>query len=221
VSTATGTVAAPAAGSTFVAATVANYGSAGLGVLASNEINIDGPHAIDNGYGVDALRIDFTSAATNLSSLTLGWYASTTTSNGNGSFTTDNNGSAANGGSKVTYNDSDLSVLYLSASSVWTLLGSYADVKNTALGLGTSIYASSWLISAYSSAYGVTGTGLSDGNDAFKVLTIAGNTCAGTVTNNACGPTTTTKVPEPGSLALIGAAMAGFVATRRRKSKAV
>lgn len=212
-------------GTKFVSAAVYNWGSSssgGMGVVSSKEsASSTGPHATDNVYGIDALMINFTGGPVNLTGLTIGW---------NGS---DNPVSS-------TYNDSDLSVFVWTGintptltsltpnslaltSSGWTLVGNYADVgagANTESPLGTSLYSSYWLISAYSSAYGTTNSSgigsLGQGNDAFKLLSVAGNTCTGVVTNGTCG----SNVPEPGSLALMGIAMAGFVATRRRKQQA-
>ncbi len=217
----------------FAAAAIYNWGSsAGLGVVASNESSgATGPHAIDNGYGIDALMISFGTAKVDLSSLTIGW-------NGNDNGTTSNNNGSTSGGGAVNYNDSDLSVFVWTGAgappvtsnspntlvaSGWALVGNYADVgtmSNNTTGISSSIYSSYWLISAYSTAYG-TGTGLDQGNDAFKLMTVAGNTCTGTVTNGSCGSGGGhSNVPEPGSMALMGAAMMGFVATRRRKQKA-
>lgn len=205
----------------FSTANLYDWGSgAGIGVVASSEsASATGPHAIDNVYGIDALMIQFTKGPVNLTGLTIGW---------NG---TDN--------ATSSYYDSDLSVFVWTgtsaptltsltpnsladASSGWALVGNYVDVgsgSNTESPLGSSLYSSYWLVSAYSSAYG-SGTGLGAGNDAFKLLSVAGNTCTGVVSNGTCGSGGgNNNVPEPGSLALMGIAMAGFVATRRRKQQ--
>lgn len=219
-STGTGTTSAPSTGTTFAAATVVNYGStAGLGMLSANDVDTNGPHAMDNVDGIDAMLLNFSAGGpVNLSSVTIGW---------NG---TDNGG---------LYTDSDLSLLAWTGGGVgptmagsseqllsngWTLIGNYSDVgsltnpTNTASNT-SGVFSSYWLISAYSSAYGATNSSaigsLTSYNDSFKVLSIAGNTCTGTVSGAKCN---TNQTPEPGSLALLGAGVLGYLATRRRKS---
>lgn len=193
-------------GTTFAAAALYNWGSAGLGVVNINEApGTTGPHAADNLGGIDAVRMSFSSAVT-LKSAKLGW-------NGTDNPTTNSSG---------TYNDSDISILAWTgpgtpggvagttiggAGNGWTLVSNYADVGaavgNTA-SVSSAIYSSYWLISAYSTAFG-TGAGLSGGNDAFKLLGVSASTKPGG------------SVPEPGSLALIGAGLAGLFIRARRK----
>lgn len=212
-STGTGTISAPTAGTSFAAANIYNWGaSAGLGVVAGNENSGDtGPHAADNMYGTDAFLFKFGSAI-NLASLQIGW---------NGT----DNAVTTNG---VTYNDSDLSVFAWTGSGTptltgastaltgWTLVGNYSNVgslANNTQSISTSIYSSYWLVSAYNSAYGTISS--PDTNvDAFKLLQISGNTCSGTVTGTSCG---STRVPEPGSMMLLGAGLIGLIGLRRRR----
>jgi len=205
-STGAGTIASPSAGTSFAAATVYNWGSAGLGVVATNEdASATGPHAADNRFGIDAMLVKFTGGPVSLSSLTIGWNG---TDNPAGSYTDSDLSVLAwtGGGSGPTMAGSSLATLL---SSGWTLVGNYANVGGNAgnsQSISTSTFSSYWLISAYSSAYG-TGTGLGEGaSDAFKLLSIAGSTGD-------------SKVPEPGSIALLGLGLLGMVALRRHSPK--
>ena len=99
--TGTGSKASPTTGTTFAAATVYNWGT-GLGVVSGNEnSSATGPHAIDNGYGIEALMLNFTSGPVNLSSLAIGWNGTDnpciSANNGTGSCA-----SSATGGGSIT-----------------------------------------------------------------------------------------------------------------------
>lgn len=207
------------AGTVFATAEVHKWGSAGLGIVNRYEDpNSTGPHAVDNVYGADAIRLSFTSAL-NLTGLSIGW----------------------NGTDNVTgvYADSDLSVLAWTGPGTpgdiagktlgatagtstlltagWTLVGNYADVgllPSNTISISSGIYSSYWLVSAYSTAFGtvnasgVGSLGVTGTLDAFKLLSVAGGTQP---------PLDTGKAPEPGSLALFGLAFTGMMAIRRRK----
>lgn len=212
-------------GTTFAKAALYNWGSAGLGVVNQFENpNDTGPHATDNRYGTDAIRLTFTSALS-LTNIGIGWSGS---SNGN-----------IVGAPTTAVQDSDFSVLAwtgpgtpgavetktldgsASTSTLltqgWTWVGNYANLTtNQSASISTSIYSSYWLVSAYNTAFGSVSqlgsgaaSGLDAGNDYFKLLSVAGNT-----------QPSGGKAPEPGSLALMGAALASILVVRHRKGPA-
>lgn len=205
-------------GSTFAAASaITSYVGGGLGVQA-NAADINTPqHSTDNSGSIDAILLSFNSSVI-LTGITSGW--------------TWKDGAAAN--SLAAASDSDASVLrYIGSASTaaavtaatvgktvqqltdvgggWTLV---SQLANLVTGVGTStgdttLGSSWWLVSAYNSGYASVATttssaaGLLDnGNDYFKLLAVAG--------------VATSKVPEPASLALVGAGLLGVLASRRK-----
>jgi hypothetical protein len=127
------------------------------------------------------------------------------------------------GGAGSTTDITGLSVSDLSSHG-WQLVSNYNDLTVTGAADLTStevnkvapnivnsgsLSSSWWLVSAYSGATASCG-GTVSGNDAMRVLAIA---TAGGGTN----PPSSNKVPEPGSLALMGAALTAFVASRRKQ----
>ncbi len=179
----------------FATANMAYY-SGGLGVSASGESGSP-QHAIDNNGSTDAVLMYFDTNFA-LKRLTTGWI---------------------NG-------DADVSILRYTGTAAprlgaarvnnllavpgWELVGNYSTLtKNTPLDFNdTNKAASWWLVSAYNSAYnGVAASGkFTNNNDYFKL-----NSFTGEVVPN--------KVPEPATLSLLGIAMLGIGAARRKSKR--
>ena len=149
---------APSATGALAAATIYDWGSAGLGIIkVGGEPNVGGPHAMDNVSGIDGMLFKFDSA-TNLNSLTIGWNGTdnktcylNATSQTSGTETPCVTGSTT----QIQYIDSDISVWawtgsgtppasadasvvgkdftagansLTTAAAGWTLVGNYANV---------------------------------------------------------------------------------------------
>src|SRR5262245_26946176 len=84
----------------------------------------------------------------------------------------------------------------------WSVVGNFANVtQNVVTSVANSTYATDWLILAYNPAFGET---WSAGNDYFKLQAVT---------------TYSRTVPEPGTLLLVGIALAGIWSGRRAKRR--
>lgn len=193
-------------GTTFAAAALYNWGSSyGLGVVNRYENpSATGPHASDNQYGTDAVRLSFSSAVT-LTSVGVGWVGGDSDLSLLAWTGTGAPGDIA--GTTLTGTAGTSSLL-----NGWTVVGNYANTGSLPGKLATvssSIYSSYWLVSAYNSAFGA-GAGLdASTKDYFKLLAVAGNT-----------QPPSNQTPEPGSLVLLGVGLLSMVASRHRRQKA-
>ena len=204
--TATGWGGADATGSTgYQTANLSPISGSGFGLaskyeaggLTSGIASVQSPnHAIDNSplnVTPDLVLLHFQSAVA-LATVTTGWVS---------------------GDSDITlmaYNGTAPTMLGKDATNLttgWALVENDAgtSVAGSRAVNATNVVSSWWLVSAYSSSFGA-GT-LDTTPDYFKLFSVASKD----VTN-------TNKTPEPSSFALMGVALAGMVAVRRRKRSA-
>ncbi len=224
-----------AAGGTgnFIRASIGDFNTNGVGAYSgSGETGTDSQHAFDNvttscGGGTGTVGTGGCGGSQEFMLINFGPYKVNLTNVSIGYRSVDADVAILRwDGADTTAANMDLLLKGKNTASLigsgWTLVGTESldsQPDTTVVNLGGKV--SSWfIVSTYFGTAATSTAGTLDvGNDRFKISGLTGSVCTSGVYNGGnqgnggtCGGST----PEPGSLALVGVAMLGFTAARRR-----
>lgn len=178
-------------------------GTSGLGIRHADSESTSSPqHAIDNDGRKESILFSFSGDKVNLTSSYFGWI-----SNDSDFSVYAYTGAGVGSVSGLTYGNL--------TSNGWSLVGHSNEASQTNnngsnKSFANTIFSSYWLIGAYN------GAGADNKLDYFKLKTVSGLTCAANPGGQGCG--STSQVPEPGTLLLVGAGLLGLTRVTNRRA---
>ncbi len=178
-------------------------------------------HSMDNVGYTDMIAMKFDQAVS-LTQVSLGWTS------------TDADISVLRykeSGTPAAFPSSGVSLESLTTTGGWELVGHYANLQNDTIApiktadIDNAVASSWWLISAFNSAFGA-GTTVHGGNTTSDEVTINGVTSKLLTASNdyvkllaVAGKVSSSDVPEPAGIVLVGLGLLGLMASRRRITK--